>query len=250
MRTSHNASINRIVVSAFAFALAGSASAQDSTSINAGSAAPSELALRSSGSVSLIQTRPQGAFAKNIGFGYGVNGAYLLRLDRAGVLSIRADIGVVDYGNESERTALSETVGGRVQVNVRTTHYIVPMSVGPQLTWPVGYLRPYINAGLGGQAFFTESRVEQADGGSEIASTTNHSAFAAAWTTGAGVYVPLRTGAMKVQLDIGMQYVNGNRSQYLAPGSIADLPGGQIKISPLESSTHMMVVRLGARIEL
>ena len=48
---------------------------------------------------------------------------------------------------------------------------------------------------VGGQAFFTESRVEQADGGSEIASTTNHSAFAAAWTTGAGVYVPLRTRA-------------------------------------------------------
>ena len=55
---------------------------------------------------------------------------------------------------------------------------------------------------------------------------------------------------MKVQLDMGVQYVNGNRSQYLAPGSIADLPGGQIKISPLESSTHMVIVRVGARIGL
>ena len=250
MRTSRKISLNRLVTTALVLGLAGSASAQDSASVNVSSAAPSELALRSSGSVSLIQTRPQGAFGKNIGFGYGVNGAYLLRLDPAGILSIRADVGVVEYGNESKRAALSETVGGRVQVNVRTTHYIVPMSVGPQLTWPTGLLRPYVNAGVGGQAFFTESRVEQTDGGSEIASTTNHSAFAVAWTTGAGVYVPLRMRAAKVQLDMGVQYVNGNRSQYLAPGSIVDLPGGQIKISPLESSTHTMIVRVGARIGL
>lgn len=250
MRAFHKISLNRLATTVLVLGLSGTAAAQDSTSINAGSARPSELALHSSGSVSLIQTRPQGAFGKNTGFGYGVNGAYLLRLDRAGILSIRADVGVVDYGNESKRAALSETVGGRVQVNVRTTHYIIPMSVGPQITWPTGVVRPYVNAGVGGQAFFTESRVEQVDGGSEIASTTNHSAFAAAWTTGAGVYVPLRTRAIKLQLDMGVQYVNGNRSQYLAPGSIVDLPGGQIKISPLESSTHMVIVRAGARIGL
>jgi hypothetical protein len=250
MHTSSKISLSRLVATALTVGLAGPASAQGPASVIADSAGPSELALRSSGSVSLIQSRPQGAFGKNIGLGYGLNGAYLLRLDRAGILSIRADVGVVEYGNESKRAALSETVGGRVQVNVRTTHYIVPMSIGPQLTWPTGLVRPYVNAGIGGQAFFTESRVEQADGGSEIASTTNHSAIAAAWTTGAGFYVPLRTHGLNVQLDMGAQYVNGNRSQYLAPGSIADLPGGQIKISPLESSTHMVVVRVGARIGL
>ena len=152
MRTSLRNLLKRLAATAMVLGLAGAASAQDSTSVNAGSAVPSDLALRSSGSVSLIQTRPQGAFGKNIGFGYGVNGAYLLRLDRAGIVSIRADVGVVEYGNESKRVAFSETVGGRVQVNVRTTHYIVPMSIGPQLTWPVGLVRPYINAGLGGQA--------------------------------------------------------------------------------------------------
>lgn len=250
MRTSHKISLNQFVTPALLFVVAGAASAQDSTSTNAGSTALLELARRSSGSISIIQTRPQGAFGKNVGFGYGLNGAYLLRLDRAGILSMRADVGVVDYGNESKRVALSETVGGRVQVDVRTTHYIVPVSIGPQLTWPAGLVRPYVNAGLGGQALFTESRVDGTDGGLDIASTTNYSAVAAAWTVGAGVYVPIRTAALSVQLDIGMQYVNGNRSQYLAPGSITDLPGGQIKISPLESNTHMVVVRIGARIGL
>src|SRR4051794_36876924 len=101
MRPSLRISLNRLAGTILVVGLAGSASAQDSASANAASANPSKLALRSSGSVSLVQTRPQGAFGKNIGFGYGVNGAYLLRLDRAGILSIRADIGVVDYGNEA-----------------------------------------------------------------------------------------------------------------------------------------------------
>ena len=62
------------------------------------------------------------------------NGIAWLPWESLGAERMRADVGVVEYGNESKRAALSETVGGRVQVNVRTTHYIVPMSIGPQLT--------------------------------------------------------------------------------------------------------------------
>jgi hypothetical protein len=36
----------------------------------------------------------------------------------------------------------------------------------------------------------------------------------------------------------------------LAPGSIVDLPGGKVRISPMESATHLVVVRFGARIGL
>lgn len=248
MRTSRL--FTNITVVAPFLAIAGSTAAQSSTSGNGAARTHSEFALRSSGSLTLIQTRPQGALGKNIGLGYGVSGAYLFRFDRAGVLSLRADIGVVAYGNDSRRTALSESVGGRVQVNVSSTNYIIPISVGPQLTLPTGIVRPYVNAGVGGQAFLTESSAENTSDGSVIATTSNQSSFAAAWTTGAGIYVPIRAGRGKVQLDIGMQYVNGAQGRYLAPGSITDLPGGQINISTLKSSTHLVVLHLGARIGL
>ena len=210
----------------------------------------SEFARRSSFSISAMQTRPHGALARNIGFGYGGNAAYLFRVDKLGILSFRADIGVVAYGNESKRTALSETVGDRVQVDVRTVNYIVPVSVGPQLTWPTGVIRPYVNAGVARQHFFTESHVEPTSDYDWFASTTNQSDNADSWTAGGGIYIPVSTGKVKAQLDLGVQYLNGGTARYLAPGGITDLPGGRVTVSPLESATHMLVVRLGARVGL
>jgi hypothetical protein len=234
----------RIHAAGILLAVSSVATAQDSTFGR-------QVARRSSFTVSAIQSRPQGALARNVGLGYGIGGAYLYRLDDKGVWSIRADVGALAYGNESKQSAFSETVGGRVQTNVRTTNYIVPMSVGPQLTWPRGVIRPYVNAGLGGEAFFTESAV---DGLSEttttIASTTNQSAFASSWVVGSGVYLPLAYGKMKLSLDIGLQYLGGSRTKYLVPGSLVDLPAGGLQITPMESKTHLAVVRVGARIGL
>jgi hypothetical protein len=107
-----------------------------------------------------------------------------------------------------------------------------------------------VNAGVGGQAFFTESRLESTSDRTTFASTTNHSSFAASWVAGGGVYMPVSTGKMNVQLDMGVQYLGGARARYLAPGSITDLPDAQIAVTPLESATHLVVVRFGARIGL
>jgi hypothetical protein len=211
---------------------------------------PENLSRRSSFSVSAIQSRPQGDLARNIGFGYGINGAYEFRLDNTGIFSLRADIGVVDYGNESKRSALSETIGDRVQVTVRTTNLIIPIAVGPQLTWPKGVFRPYVNAGVGGQGFLTETSVDGDGGQTSFASTTNHSDFAASWSVGGGVYAPVIAGKRSVQIDLGVQYFNGSRARYLAPGSIEDLPGGHIRINRMESATHLIVLRFGARLGL
>lgn len=228
--------------------LASSASAQDSNENNLNRSL-SDLARRSSFTVAVDQTRPQGAFGRNIGLGYGLSGAYLFRLDRDGVLSIRADVAGVVYGNEWKQAPFSETVGGRVQVNVRTTNYIIPMSVGPQLALPAGPIRPYVNAGIGAQAFVTESAVEGIDGFS-IASTTNQSDAALMWVAGGGIYVPMVPGLKMVQLDLGIQYIDGGRARYLAPGSIVDLPGGNVRISSLESATRLVMLHVGARIGL
>ena len=71
-----------------------------------------------------------------------------------------------------------------------------------------------------------------------------------AGTAGGGIYIPVATGKVKAQLDLGAQYLNGGNARYLAPGGIKDLPGGHISVSPMESATHVLVVRFGARIAL
>ena len=234
-------------------ALAGAAAftpvaAQNSTTT--GEHIPNEFELRSSGSISFTQARPLGGLQQNIGFGYGVDGAYQFRLDRRGILSLRGDLGFLGYGQESFRVPFSETVGGRVQLRVRTSNYILPLSIGPQLTWPTGRVRPYANAGIGAQYFFTESSVDGTRDNETIASTTNYSDWTSTWVAGGGLYVPVYEKQTKVLLDIGLQYVAGGRARYLKPGSIQDLPNAQIAITPLESETHLLLVRLGVRIGL
>lgn len=226
--------------------------AQDSTcsTCTRREVAPSEFARRSSGSFSFMQSRPLGGLAENIGLGYGLNAAYLFRLDQKGYLSLRADLGFVQYGSESMRVPLSPTIGGRIQVKVSTDNNIVPMSIGPQLSIPTGPIRPYVNAGIGGQAFFTESHVDGSDDDSDFAHTTNQHDWTSSWVAGGGVFVPLYMKKLSVLLDIGVQYFGSGHARYLRPGSIQDLPNSQIQITSFESDTRLALVHLGVRIGL
>jgi hypothetical protein len=190
-----------------------------------------------------------GAFSKNIGFGYGGSGTYLFRLDDdAGVFSLRTEAGILGYGYEYYRVPLSPTIGGRINVKVSTTNYMVPLSIGPQLAWPRGMIRPYANAGIATQIFFTESAVE--GGGDDLPSSTNQSDWTWAWVMGGGLYMPVYDRKTVVAIDVGVQYFAGGHAQYLRPGSIQDLPNGQIAITPLDSDTHTMLVRIGVKIGL
>jgi len=233
---------------AFAATQAGKVAAQDTTKTSSFRSAWSAVTARSSATFSAIQSRPQGVLGDNIGLGYGVNGTYLLRLDNSGIWSIRADVGVARYGNESHESPFSESVGGRVRVAVSTANYVVPMSVGTQLALPRGVVRPYVNAGIGGIGFFTESSVSGADQGEVIAASTNQSSMTASWSVGGGANVPITLGRIPVAFDAGVQYARGGNARYLAPGSVADLPGSQVSITPLYSNTRLMVVHIGARI--
>lgn len=97
-----------------------------------------------------------------------------------------------------------------MQVTVRTTNYIIPMSVGPQLAWPSGPIRPDVNAGVGARVFLTGSAVEGTDNLTVITSSTNQS-------------------------DAAM---------------ITDLAGGGVRISSMESATRLVMLRVRARIGL
>ncbi|HEY9228877.1 MAG TPA: hypothetical protein VIP11_19650 [Gemmatimonadaceae bacterium] len=244
-------SVSRIAIAAlFGVAVATSAHGQNSTDFPPQGPTRSEFQRRSSVGISLIQSRPTGAFQQNVGFGYGANFAYLFRLDKAGILSLRTDAGFTIYGNEDFETPLSPTVGGRIRVDVQTSNSIFPVSIGPQLTWPRGRVRPYANGGFAAQFFVTSSSVEGSDDDWEFANTTNHSDWTPSWFAGGGLYVPVYQGKTAVLLDLGVQYLNGGRAQYLRPGSIEDLPNAQIRITPLESETHMLLVRVGVKIDL
>jgi hypothetical protein len=211
---------------------------------------PSLFERRASGSIDALVIQPTGALHDNIDTGIGIGLAGLFRLSDSGPVSLRADLGIGGYGEESKRVPLSPTVGGRIQVDVTTTNYVAVGSFGPQLTLPYGPVRPYVNAGFAFQVFFTESTVEGADDSYQFANTTNQSDWTPAFTAGGGLYVPLRTAKVPVLLDLGVTWYTGGHASYLKPGSIEDLPNAQIRITPMESATPFVLMRLGVKIGL
>lgn len=195
---------------------------------------------------SFLVSQPKGEFADNIGNGYGGNGHGLIRLDRAGVLSLRADVGGAQYG--SETLPGGYIYGGRVGVEVVTTNSILWAAFGPQVTFPVGRVRPYANAAIGVMNFSTNSSVRGTDNyyyGQTFASTENQSDNTHSWIFGGGFQFPFTGNMSMLALDVGAKYFTGGRATYLREGAIQDNPDGSISISPSHSKTDLVTWHVG-----
>ena len=204
---------------------------------------------RWSGSAAVVQMRPTGELADNIGFGYGGTATGLMRLDDAGYLSLRGDIGLVQYGTEHKRVPLSPTIGGRILVDVTTSNDIVDGALGLQLGVPRGMIRPYIAGGLGFSSFFTQSTVGSNDGTYDFANTTNHQDTRFAWVGTSGVSIPVHYSRSHVlSIDVGVTYhAPQGKTSYLKPGSIRDLSNNEIAIDPLYSEAKYFTWRVGVQ---
>lgn len=216
--------------------------------ISISAAQRSDFGRRSSGSFYFTQTRPVGDLADNIGFGYGGGGNFVYRLDQAGIVGLRLGGSMSGYGQEKMRVPLSYSIGGRIQVDVTTTNTIGTLTLGPELMFPTGLIRPYAHAGGGLIWFATTSSVQGIDNYDNEFSTRNYSDATPTWTAGGGVHVPIANGRTRVLLDLGVDYFYGGDASYLRKGSIVDLPDGRIEINPLYSETRFLNVSLGLRI--
>lgn len=220
----------------------------DSVTIDGNSRRYSDFSRRSSGGISFTQVRPQGGLARNIDFGYGATGNYVYRLDRAGIVGLRLAGSMSAYGQERFSVPLSYSVGGRVRVDVTTTNSIGTLTIGPELMFPEGFIRPYAHAGMGVIWMATTSSVQGVDSYSNEFQTRNYSDGTPTWAAGGGVYVPISHNRTSILLDLGLDYFYGGDASYLRKGSITDLPNGEIAFTPLYSETKFISVSLGLRI--
>ena len=193
----------------------------------------------------LVLSQPKGEFANNIDNGFGADGFVRMRLDRAGILSIRADLGGAQYG--SETLPAGYIYGGRIGVQVETTNSIFWGSIGPQLTAPVGPIRPYANAAIGFMNFTTNSSVKGTGAyeGETYASTENQSDNTHAWIFGGGVLFPFTGHLSMLAIDAGAKYFTGGRATYLKEGAIQDNNDGTITIFPSHSKTDLVTWHVG-----
>jgi hypothetical protein len=197
---------------------------------------------------SLTYARPQGQFSDFVEDGWGGDLHYIHSLDPDGIFGVRVNAGIVNYGHERFRVPLSETIGGRVLVDVTTSNNIAFLGVGPHLGVPDGSLRPYAHGFAGVSYLYTSSSVAGTRYDESFASTTNFDDVTFAWGGGAGVYVPLRGGVSPISLDLGLSYRNAGRADYLREGDIQDNPDGSITLFPNRSDTDLLAFHVGVTV--
>lgn len=190
--------------------------------------------------------RPVGDFLSYVDQGFGFDAFFRWNADPQGILSFKIDGGLLVYGRETFRVPLSGTIGGRILVDLTTSNNIVWMGLGPQLTLPAGFIRPYANAGIGFSYFFTESSVEGSNTNNQpFASTTNYSDAAFRYGLGWGLLIPFQTNRTEWAIDLGAIYHGNGQVRYLREGGIQDMPDGSIVINPIQSDANLLTYRLG-----
>ena len=199
--------------------------------------------------VDLTYALPVSQFRHNVRQGFGGGGHFLLGIDPAGVLGIRIGADFVNYGNETQYLPLSSTFR-RITLTQQTSNNIVVASVGPQLTIPVGPIRPYVNGGIGFGYFYTQTSLQGDDNTGTIAQTTNFSDNSLAYTAGGGVYIPISVGRQTVSVDLGVRYNAIGKTRYLTRGDIQDDPYDPtgLIITPHESDARFLMYRAGVAV--
>lgn len=190
--------------------------------------------------------QPVGEFRQNVRQGFGGAGHFIFGIDPNAVISIRADVGFINYGNDTHYVPFSSSVR-RIIVQEETSNNIFVGSIGPQITLPIGRVRPYINAGIGIAYFYTQTALNTDDASYQIAQTTNYSDNSVLYTSGAGFNIPLSVGGENMTLDIGARYNSVNSARYLTKGDIIDDPNNPygIIITPHQSAANFVAYHLG-----
>jgi len=166
--------------------------------------------------------------------------------------------GFVDYGQRG-RSALPLSKHGRAaefRSRFSTNNYIVPLSIGPQLSMPNGTdsARTINGGGSRRRSFFTERRRRgQRRTATTFAKTrrTRHD-WTSTWVAGGGVFVPIYTKKNVGDDRRGAYSISAPaHARYLRPGSIQDLPErAKFGSRRWRSETRLALIHIGVRLGL
>jgi hypothetical protein len=221
-----------------------------------------------SGQVSggLVGGIPVGSLRDNVGTGGGVRLALGSWVDKSPVL-FGLDIGFFGYGHVEEDVPFSSTVGPSVPVEVSTSNNVLEMHLTARLQPRTGRFRPYAEILAGFKYLFTRTKVGEVgfedrddDFGEEVASTTNFDDFALSGGVGAGFDIRvyrqenLAKKVRRVDLHLGVQYLLGQKAEYLTEGALNDQNGnGQLDRSEMDirrSRTTFLQPTVGVTVRL
>ena len=193
---------------------------------------------------SLHYGSPQGDFSNAVNAAFGVNGFAGWQLGEAPIF-IRADLGYDIYGSRTRRVPLGSGPLGLIHVNVNTTNNIFTGGIGLQAGAPGRSLSPYVGGSIGFASFVTGSSVSGSDqySGEAFASSTNYSDGTFAKTLFGGLYVPI--GSNGLALDLGVRYHWNGEARYLTERDISFDANNNPVLSPRFSRADLLTIQVG-----
>jgi hypothetical protein len=150
-----------------------------------------------------VFTEPTGEFRRYLSNRLGGGGGLLYHVDRAGLFALRFDISGISYGREIRKVPISEPIGQRILLDETTSNSIMNISFGPELAWPKGRIRPYINGGIGKLLFRTTTWLGGTDSEGNAISATNFKDSTGAWFAGGGVRLPIGSRTVALSDHVG-----------------------------------------------
>ena len=206
-----------------------------------------------------VLMNPRGSFGRNVDhLGYGIGGHGLVRVDPRGILSLRVELASSQYGSERSDVPYSPFFGGRVGLELNTRNTLAWAGIGPELTIPLGRVRPYVNGSVVYARFSTVTDLK-GDGYDQngnyrtnqtLASSQNQHDGTSARAAGAGIHVPVGPRRWLTDAHVGVRYFDGGEADYLREGSITDNNDGSISFSPLRSRTRFVSYQVGVSVSV
>jgi hypothetical protein len=211
---------------------------------------------RFAGGLRLALIAPVGDFGDGVDFGIGAEAHAVFHLVPSGLFSVRADLGILNYGTATDEICLAQPVGCRFDIDLTTTNNIAHGYLGPQVALPLGPVRPYLNAGAGFSYFFTETAVEGGfdDGTDDVDEDDDGSGdfddFGFGWVAGGGIAVPLRIRGTTLSVDLGARFHFNDDVEYLIEDDVRpELPGG-FDFDPRRGDANFLGFLLGVSLGL
>lgn len=192
---------------------------------------------------------PVGAFSDFVDTGAGVGLSLAHDLTADGILGLRVEGGFAQYGRASRVVPFSFTLP-QVFLNLDVENQMGHFTVGPQLSAPLGAVRPFVHAGVGFTYLTTRSAVEGTRDRREFASTTHFSDFTLALAAGGGLTVRLSGGEHPLGLLLSATYLRNGEAEYLRNEDLRRLADGDLLVQPVTSDADLVSVRAGVEIGL
>jgi hypothetical protein len=196
--------------------------------------------------LTFLAANPTGEFGQLVDDGFGVELSGGFAIDPLGILNLRTDFGFINYGRE--RIQLCSSFSCRVGTQLSTWNNIVFAGIGPELSMPVGPIRPYVGGTVGVGYFFTTSGFDDRYYDYGGYSTTNFDDVVLQLRGVGGVKLRIAGGRTPVYLDFGAEYHHNGIAEWLREGDIEDRPDGSIVIYPNRSDANLWTVRVGLSI--